>query len=480
MIFDITCVDKNGNPIEYLTQWDSNQIIYIKDMELGQAPVLHFCNIQSDEAYAVDAVLMNDGTVMAQIPNILLQEALRILVYVHEYYFNEMNGKNLHLGKIEVRKKTKPNDYKFEEDITPVNIVALDRQVRNIMLVTIPDIQKNISSLVDVDTTLTNRVNDINTRLGTTATDLETLKGTVSTLQNTHSTDIQNLSSTISDVSTKCNGAISDLETLSKTHATDKSDLYNEIKELQDSDETTNARIDEVVSDLKDYALAESVYTKEESDARYALIGNVYSTDECDTNFASKSSEHIHENLDVLNEITAERIEQWDIASAGNVVTDETLSVSGAAADAAIVGENIFYASPKHTSTDSSVTYTLDDTVSVGDVIKIGIKSTTVIYTLSSGYSINSVEEEDDEIIEDIGSMTTGTYEPDLSGSIRWESIEITSDYTTYQIENAEIVFVMGGSTTPSKNIQDLKDELEVLRATIVSLSAQIEALSTT
>lgn len=132
MNFDITCLDENKNPIEYLTQWDSNQTIYFNNPGLSEAPIIHFCNTKSKTAYAVKSELLDSDTIKTEIPNLLLQQPYRIYVYLHEYYTGEMIGKTLYCGKIDVREKTKPNDYFYVENVKPVNVIALAQEVREL------------------------------------------------------------------------------------------------------------------------------------------------------------------------------------------------------------------------------------------------------------------------------------------------------------------------------------------------------------
>ena len=68
-MFDITCLDKNGNKINRFTQWDKNQTISIElDYEWAEAPEIHFFNKRSKEAIVVKSILNNNSITFA-VPN---------------------------------------------------------------------------------------------------------------------------------------------------------------------------------------------------------------------------------------------------------------------------------------------------------------------------------------------------------------------------------------------------------------------------
>lgn len=83
-MFDITCLDKNGEIISRFTQWDKNQTISMEiDYNWTEAPEIHFCNKNSDEATAVKSIL-NGNKITATVPDSLLEEPLPITIYVYE------------------------------------------------------------------------------------------------------------------------------------------------------------------------------------------------------------------------------------------------------------------------------------------------------------------------------------------------------------------------------------------------------------
>ena len=44
LMFDVTCLDRYGDTIHTLTQWDINQSVYIEDSGFTTAPQFRRCN----------------------------------------------------------------------------------------------------------------------------------------------------------------------------------------------------------------------------------------------------------------------------------------------------------------------------------------------------------------------------------------------------------------------------------------------------
>ena len=132
------------------------------------------------------------------------------------------------------------------------------------------------------------------------------------------------------------------------------------------------------------------------------------------------------------------------------------------AADAAVVGENIYYSDYIYSSIDPDVVLTLDNEVISGNIIKIKVGQEAVSITKTTADGMIYME----------------SISANLLGA-SYEYIEVTDDYITYEISNALSVYVVG-QYAPKKNIICLKDEIEDLKAQIAILTAQIEALTTT
>lgn len=126
----LDCYDLKGKLIENLTQWDQNQYIVIKDLPaLSTAPLVHFQNMESTEALVVKTTL-EDNEVTVQVPNKLLQESLRIDAYV--YYYEELtSARSIAIVRIPVRKRAKPSDYLYVENIDITSVAQIEQKVND-------------------------------------------------------------------------------------------------------------------------------------------------------------------------------------------------------------------------------------------------------------------------------------------------------------------------------------------------------------
>lgn len=119
MIDSTTFLDKDGNVLNYLTQWDINQTIVIplESFSLTKTPEVHFCNGASDTALIVEPTVENESKkIYAKIPNILLTQSLPLDVYV--YYIDDLDDtsmKTVRYIRIPVNKRKKPDDYHYQE-----------------------------------------------------------------------------------------------------------------------------------------------------------------------------------------------------------------------------------------------------------------------------------------------------------------------------------------------------------------------------
>lgn len=90
---------------EHLFQWDSNRQVVVEDASCNE---VHFCN-RTGDCSLVTEVKEVDGQRVADIPNILLQDAwtLRVYAYCHDYTMVETTFK--------VVARSKPEDYVYTE-----------------------------------------------------------------------------------------------------------------------------------------------------------------------------------------------------------------------------------------------------------------------------------------------------------------------------------------------------------------------------
>lgn len=142
---EIRCFDSEGNSIDYLTQWDVNQTLYIEDWEYESIPIFHLCNIKSDKALVVEGEIEN-GKGKFNVPNILLQEPYPIAIFVYleegtvegnitdkEANDKHVSGKSIYTIQIPVRKKIKPIDYELRDNTEYISWVRLTKEMEYII-----------------------------------------------------------------------------------------------------------------------------------------------------------------------------------------------------------------------------------------------------------------------------------------------------------------------------------------------------------
>jgi hypothetical protein len=127
-MIEIDCFDSYGDSIDCFTQWDFNQELYIKDWQYDYMPIFHFTNTKSDVALVLKGSIESDGRAKTNVPNVLLQESYPIIVYV--YYEEENSGKTIRFSKIPVRKRPKPHDYEYVENVEYINWIKLEEEAR--------------------------------------------------------------------------------------------------------------------------------------------------------------------------------------------------------------------------------------------------------------------------------------------------------------------------------------------------------------
>lgn len=143
-MYEVTCLDSYGEVVDHLMQWDMNQSLFIKDIELTEAPMFHFCNKNSSEALVVPSTISDDNTIVVKIPNSLLQEPFTIIAYMYAYsdsskqntssiseVFDSASAKTLVAIKIPVRPRVKPSDYQYVENIDSLTAVQIETNLKN-------------------------------------------------------------------------------------------------------------------------------------------------------------------------------------------------------------------------------------------------------------------------------------------------------------------------------------------------------------
>ena len=139
-MYEVPCLDLNGDTINKFYQWDIDQKIVINlegcDVNyLKNAPEVHFCNSSRKEALVVRSTVSNHDTITVDVPNILLQEAYPLLVYVYLTDANDSSSqKTILYSEIPVRKRAKPSDYLYVENITRVTAEMIKKEIEQIWI----------------------------------------------------------------------------------------------------------------------------------------------------------------------------------------------------------------------------------------------------------------------------------------------------------------------------------------------------------
>lgn len=122
----IECYDSSGVRMKYLYQWDAEQVVKICGVDTDIELEVQFCSIDSTEALVVSHSI--DGAdIVANVPNILLQRPVPVMVYVCH---SPKDGASRTIGaaRITVVPKAKPVNYVYTETEV-LNYRILDAQM---------------------------------------------------------------------------------------------------------------------------------------------------------------------------------------------------------------------------------------------------------------------------------------------------------------------------------------------------------------
>lgn len=167
-MYEVPCLNLNGDTINRFYQWDIDQKIVIDlngcdERYLQNPPEVHFSNSSRKEAlvvrstvkYSGDDVAVQDDSVatmhagdiiIADIPNILLQEPYPLLVYVYLTDADDSSSqKTILYSEVPVRKRAKPSDYLYVENITRITAEMIKKEIE-----------------ANTETARTNAINEIN------------------------------------------------------------------------------------------------------------------------------------------------------------------------------------------------------------------------------------------------------------------------------------------------------------------------------
>lgn len=157
-MYKINFLDLSGRSIFNLTQWDINQQIIIESQTpFSEAPMVHFCNQNSDKAICTTSKLVTEYQIKVNVPNALLIQPYSINVYV--YLIGEDaggqndSGKAILNGVIPIESRVEPDDFVYEENIHIVylskleeDIIALNKEISDSEALRITNENQRISN----------------------------------------------------------------------------------------------------------------------------------------------------------------------------------------------------------------------------------------------------------------------------------------------------------------------------------------------
>ena len=125
----ITCYDSDGNALKRLFQWDSGRVITVRGVNTSNTITCHFSNRLSKDALIVTPTTIVGGFTV-HVPNILLQQAEPLNLYIFETDANE--HMTTHVITIPVTPRTMPSGYEYDEGIDYLDIVGLTNSVNTL------------------------------------------------------------------------------------------------------------------------------------------------------------------------------------------------------------------------------------------------------------------------------------------------------------------------------------------------------------
>lgn len=209
-MYEVPCLDLNGDTVNKFYQWDIDQKIVINlegcdENYLKNAPEVHFCNASRKEALVVRSTVSNNDTITVDVPNVLLQEAYPLLVYVYLTDANDSSSqKTILYSEIPVRKRAMPSDYLYVENITRITAEMIKKEIEQSTL------DARADAIAAITTTKNNDCQAVDDKKNSFITTGEGLVRTA--------TDIKN------NTQTTYNNAVS---VANKTQATIETDMNN-------------------------------------------------------------------------------------------------------------------------------------------------------------------------------------------------------------------------------------------------------------
>lgn len=153
---ELIYLDKSKASITHFMQWDLNRKLYIENIGLDYPPLFHFCNRKSTEALTVESTIADDF-ISVEVPNILLQEAVPLIVYLYSTD-TDYESRTLYTTEIPVRPRPKPSDYTYVENIDIVTSEVIEQRIKDYIVTSA--VAYSSQSATQVYGTLTNPTSD--------------------------------------------------------------------------------------------------------------------------------------------------------------------------------------------------------------------------------------------------------------------------------------------------------------------------------
>ena len=124
---NVIILNSMGDPVNNYYQWDADQTIVLGGLQIDSSTTVHFCNMCSPNALVV-APDISGGKLYAKVPNILLQSASPIIVYVY-CSDDDTGSRTIYATQIAVIPRQKPEDYVYTETEV-LHYQKLDERIR--------------------------------------------------------------------------------------------------------------------------------------------------------------------------------------------------------------------------------------------------------------------------------------------------------------------------------------------------------------
>lgn len=125
----VTIKKNNTYTVNDLFQWDTNRVLEIYGLNFATLPEIHFANERMSKAIVKQATSYENGAIKVAIPNILLETAKPISVYICTHDGEEFIS---HYSlTVRVKARPKPEDYIAEDDEKIYSYNALENLVNN-------------------------------------------------------------------------------------------------------------------------------------------------------------------------------------------------------------------------------------------------------------------------------------------------------------------------------------------------------------